>query len=103
MPLAFTGGGDIPALPGAGRGAAHCTSSAYWEDGLSRGRSVCCALWRASFSINNLFRRIINRPLEETPHIIGAQQESSPASLPQVGTVSVVVMECMATRTDCRE
>lgn len=61
-----------------------------------------CALWRASFSINNLFRRIINRPLEETPHIIGAQQESWPASLPQVGTVSVVVMECMTAETDCR-
>lgn len=49
-------------------------------------------LWRASFSINNLFRRIINRPLEATPHIIEAQQERAPASQSRARASPLVVM-----------
>lgn len=42
--------------------------------------------------INNLLRRIINRPLEETPHIIEAHGESTPAPLSQARASSLVVM-----------
>lgn len=46
---------------------AECTSKKQLRTGGAN------ALWRASFSINNLFRRIIKRPLEEIQHIIEAE------------------------------